>query len=112
MIDETLHDTEQLTTTVEWAAFEFEPVAPEDLRTAPTSADWMKMTQSHLVALSHTWKILGATKEDLKKFVREKGDDVGLIELLKSLASAKILLSALDTRRALPKRGLFAPARQ
>ena len=89
MIDGTLHDTKQPTTTAEWATFEFEPVPPEELRTAPTYADWMKMRQSHLVALSLTWKILGATKEDLKKFIRENRDDAALNELLKSLAAAK-----------------------
>jgi hypothetical protein len=76
-------------TTADWAAFEFEPVPSEELRAAPTYADWMRMSRTHLVTLSFAWKILGATKEELKKFVRENGDDTALDELLKCLASAK-----------------------
>jgi hypothetical protein len=89
MIDETLHDTKQPTTTAEWAAFEFEPVPLEELRTAPTYSDWMSMSRTHLVTLSFAWKILGASKDELKKFVRENADNSALDELLKNLASAR-----------------------
>jgi hypothetical protein len=89
MANSTLYDLIQPTTSAEWAAFEFEPVPAEVLRAPPKYTDWMRMSHSHLVTLSVAWKILGMSKEDLKKFIRENGDDGTLDELLNSLASAR-----------------------
>jgi hypothetical protein len=84
-----LREPEQPATTADWTAFEFEPVPAEELRAAPSYADWVSMSRTHLVTLALAWKILGASKEELKKFVRENADNSALDELLKNLASAK-----------------------
>jgi hypothetical protein len=82
-----LHE-EQPATRADWAAFEFEPVPLEALGDAPTYAGWTKMSRTHLATLFFAGKILGATKEELKRFVREN-DDMALDELLQGLASAR-----------------------
>jgi hypothetical protein len=89
VIDAAFHDPRQPTTTAEWAALDFQPIPAQELRQPPTYADWMRMSHNHLVALSLAWKTLGMTKEELKKFVRENGDDTALDELLQSLSSAR-----------------------
>jgi hypothetical protein len=89
VIDAALHDPRQPTTTAEWAALDFQPIPAQELRQPPSYADWMRMSHKHLVTLSVTWKILGMTKEELKKFVRENGDDTALNELLQSLTSTR-----------------------
>jgi hypothetical protein len=67
----------------------FSPLLAQELRQPPTYDDWMRMSHSHLGALSLACKILGMTKEELKKFVRENGDDTALNELLQRLTSTR-----------------------